>query len=116
MTGHRPFKDLTKKFPAKRKMRVAERVAELKEEMMLSEIRRARARSQKDLARALKVNQPAVARLEKRANMQVSNLKHYVEALGGSLEITAKFPNAGKVIITNFKKVRRAASSKSKGA
>ena len=83
---------------------------------MLSEIRRAWARTQKDLARALKVKQPAVAKLEKRADMYVSNLKHYVEALGGSLEITAEFPNAGKVIITNFKKVRRAASSKSKGA
>jgi hypothetical protein len=33
--------------------------------------------------------------------MYVSNLRRYVEALGGSLEITARFPE-GTVNITNF--------------
>jgi hypothetical protein len=33
--------------------------------------------------------------------MYVSNLRRYVEALGGSLEITARFPE-GAVNITNF--------------
>ena len=38
------------------------------------------------------VGQPAVAKLEKRTDMHVSNLRRYVEALGGTLEITARFP------------------------
>jgi predicted transcriptional regulator len=60
-----------------------------------------RAQSQQELARRLKVGQPAVAKLERRADMYVSNLRRYVAALGGSLEITARFPE-GVVNITNF--------------
>ncbi len=45
--------------------------------------------------------QPAVARLERRADMYVSNLRRYIEALGGKLEIMARFPDAS-VSITNF--------------
>lgn len=101
MTGHRPFSELIAKFPAKRKARVAARVTELKAEMALAELRQARELSQEDLARLLGVNQPAVAKLEKRADMYVSNLRRYVEAMGGTLEITAKFPG-GAVTITDF--------------
>ena len=107
MSGHRPFTELTSIFSPKRKGRVAARVAELKAEMALAELRQARAQTQEDLARALKVNQPAVAKLEKRADMYVSNLRRYVEALGGKLEITASFPE-GEVAITNFSDIGRA--------
>jgi transcriptional regulator with XRE-family HTH domain len=101
MAGHRPFKELTKGFSKAREARVVARVSELKHEMALHELRQARERSQQDLARELKVGQPAVAKLERRADMYVSNLRRYVEALGGSLEITARFPEGG-VSIINF--------------
>ncbi len=104
MTGHRPFTELTKKLSARRRARVAERVAELKAEMALAELRQAREHSQEELARVLKVNQPAVAKLEKRTDMYVSNLRRYVEALGGKLEIVARFPEAA-VTITNFAEI-----------
>jgi DNA-binding transcriptional regulator YiaG len=94
MTGHRSFKELTKGFSPARKARVAARVSQLKADMPLHELRQARERSQQDLARELNVGQPAVAKLERRADMYVSNLRRYVEALGGSLEITARFPKA----------------------
>jgi transcriptional regulator with XRE-family HTH domain len=101
MTGHRAFSELTKGLSAERKARIAEKVKALKADMPLAELRQARERSQEELARKLKVNQPAVAKLEKRTDMYVSNLRRYVEALGGSLEITARFPE-GTVNITNF--------------
>ena len=101
MTGHRPFKQLTESFSEERKTRVTEKVAGLRCEMALAELRLARARSQVELARLLKVKQPAVAKLEKRADIYVSNLRRYVEALGGTLEITARFPDTA-VTITNF--------------
>ena len=101
MTGHRPFKDLTKKFSPERRARVTARIAELRAEMALAELRQARDRSQKELARTLKVKQPAVAKLEKRTDMYVSNLRRYIEGLGGSLEIIATFPE-GRVSIMNF--------------
>ena len=50
MTGHRPFKELTKGFSAARKARVAARVSKLKTEMALHELRQARERSQEDPA------------------------------------------------------------------
>jgi predicted transcriptional regulator len=69
--------------------------------MTLEELRKARSLSQEDMAATLAVNQPAVAKLEKRADMHVSNLRRYIEALGGTLEITAHFPEAS-VIISNI--------------
>jgi transcriptional regulator with XRE-family HTH domain len=99
MTGHRPFTELTKGFSAARKARVASKAEALK--MTLDQLRRAREVSQEELARELEVGQPAVAKLERRADMYVSNLRRYVEALGGSLEITARFPD-GSVTIANF--------------
>jgi len=51
-------------------------------------------------AETLAVGQPAVAKLEKPGDMHVSNLRRYVEALGGTLEITAHFDNT-TVIISN---------------
>jgi transcriptional regulator with XRE-family HTH domain len=101
MTGHRPFSELTKNFSRERKARVAAKARAIKAEMPLAELRQAREISQVELARSLKVGQPAVAKLEKRADMYVSNLRRYIEALGGSLEITARFPE-GTVNITNF--------------
>jgi transcriptional regulator with XRE-family HTH domain len=99
MTGHRSFTELTKGFSAPRKARVASKAQALK--MGLHELRQAREVSQEELARELEVGQPAVAKLERRADMYVSNLRRYVEALGGSLEITARFPE-GSVTIVNF--------------
>jgi transcriptional regulator with XRE-family HTH domain len=101
MTGRRPFSELTKNFTPERRARTAAKLRAFKASMPLAELRQARERSQKELARALKVGQPAVAKLEKRADMYVSNLRRYIAALGGSLEITARFPE-GVVKITNF--------------
>jgi len=98
MTGHRPFKELTKTFTPARRGRVAAKAAALREEMTLEELRKARDFSQEEIAETLEVGQPAVAKLEKRGDMHVSNLRRYIEALGGTLEITARFPDATVVI------------------
>src|SRR5271169_6634020 len=101
MTGHRPFSELTKDFTPERRARVAAKAAVLREAMTLEELRKARSLSQEDIAATLTVGQPAVAKLEKRADMHVSNLRRYIEALGGTLEITARFPDAS-VVLTNI--------------
>ncbi len=72
--------------------------------MALHDLRKARALTQKALGEALSVNQPAVAKLERRADMYVSNLRSYIEAIGGPLKIVAEFPE-GEVTITNFSQV-----------
>jgi DNA-binding transcriptional regulator YiaG len=101
VTGHRPFSELTKDLTPARRARVAAKAALLREAMTLEELRKARGLSQEDIAATLTVGQPAVAKLEKRADMHVSNLRRYIEALGGTLEITARFPDAS-VVLTNI--------------
>lgn len=101
MTGHHPFEGLRSKFSAERRARNADATRGELRKMALHELRQARAKSQAELAGALRVGQPAVAKMERRADMYVSNLRRYIEALGGRLEITAKFPDA-EVAILNF--------------
>ena len=71
------------------------------EEMPLHELRRARGLSQKILAQTLRVQQPAIAKLEQRTDMYISTVRSHIEAMGGELEIVARFPE-GAVRISNF--------------
>lgn len=70
-------------------------------EMPLNELRQARGLSQKMLAEVLRVQQPSVAKLEKRTDMYLSTLRSHIEAMGGQLEVVARFPD-GVVKIRNF--------------
>ena len=54
-----------------------------------------------------KVNQPAVSKLEQRADVYVSSLRSSIEAVGGKLKIVAEFPK-GVLAITNFSAVGEA--------
>jgi DNA-binding XRE family transcriptional regulator len=73
-------------------------------EMPLQELRNARGLSQKMLAEALGIQQPAIAKMEKRTDMYISTLRSHIEAMGGHLEITAHFPD-GTVRIANFSQI-----------
>ena len=101
MSGRHPFSELTRDFPPERRRRLDNIKRELLAEMPLHELRRARALTQRDMAKMLKVNQPAVSKLEQRADVYVSSLRSYIEAVGGKLKIVAEFPE-GEVAITNF--------------
>jgi DNA-binding transcriptional regulator YiaG len=79
--------------------------------MALDELRQARAMTQVHLAKILRVNQAAVSKLERRADMYVSTLHDFVKAMGGELKITAQFPE-GTVEITQFEDVEKAAVGK----
>jgi transcriptional regulator with XRE-family HTH domain len=61
----------------------------------LHELRRAREMTQVALAKQLNMVQPSVSRLERQADLYVSTLRRYIEALGGRLEIHAVFPDLG---------------------
>ena len=70
-------------------------------EMPLHELRQARGLSQKMLAEVLNVQQPSIAKMEKRTDMYLSTLRSHIEAMGGELDIIARFPD-GTVKISNF--------------
>lgn len=101
MTGHRSFEELRRSLGSERRARNERATTVMLNELALRELRQLREKTQKQLAHDLKIGQPAVARLEKRADMYVSNLRKYVEALGGQLEIVARFPDTS-VTIKNF--------------
>ena len=69
--------------------------------MPLNELRQARGLSQIALAEILDVQQPAIAKLEKRTDMYLSTLRSHIEAMGGQLDVIARFPD-GAVKISNF--------------
>jgi DNA-binding XRE family transcriptional regulator len=71
-------------------------------DMALDELREARALTQEHLAKILRINQSAVSKMERRADMYVSSLQDFVKALGGTLEIRAVFPQ-GTVRISQFR-------------
>ena len=85
---------------ASKRIVAAAKVA-LRGQMSLAELREARKLTQDALSQTLQVGQPAIAKLEKRTDMYVGNLRRFVEAMGGELEIVAHFPD-GDVTINNF--------------
>ena len=99
-----PFNDLTAGFSAERRDGVELLKQELRSEMTLAELRSARRLTQEAVAETLDVGQSAVAKLEKRTDMYVSNLRRFIEATGGTLDIRARFPD-GEVTITNFAEI-----------
>jgi transcriptional regulator with XRE-family HTH domain len=56
-------------------------------------LRKAREQSQEAVAKQLHIKQAAVSKLERRTDMYLSTLRSYIEAMGGKLEIIARFPN-----------------------
>jgi predicted transcriptional regulator len=78
---------------------------QLDAEMDLAEVRRAMKLSQEELGQTLQINQGSVAKIEKRADMYVSTLRRFIEAMGGELEIVARFADHS-VKIRNFSDVR----------
>jgi DNA-binding XRE family transcriptional regulator len=88
--------------PARRK-KVEARAAELvSQEMTLQELRRARKLTQVRMAKALRITQDGVSRLERRTDLLLSTLRNSVEAMGGSLSLVAKFPDREPVIISGI--------------
>jgi len=81
--------------------KVTQKTQQMLQEMPLHELRQARGLSQKMMAEALHIQQPAVAKIEKRTDMYLSTLRSHIQAMGGELEIVARFPE-GSVKIQNF--------------
>ena len=88
------LEDELARLPGERRAKVDARAALLiAEEMTLRDLRHALDRTQVRLARELGVKQETVSRLEKRSDMLLSTLRGYVEAMGGELDLLAKFPD-----------------------
>ncbi len=97
----RKFSDLRQAMTPQARAQAEQKTQSMIAEMRLHELRRARGLSQKVLAETLHVQQPSEAKMERRTDMYISTLRSHIEAMGGELEVIAKFPD-GVVKINNF--------------
>jgi DNA-binding XRE family transcriptional regulator len=95
------FSDLRAQMSPESRARAEAKAEVMLAEMPLNELRQARGLSQKMLAEVLHVQQPSIAKIEKRTDMYLSTLRSHIEAMGGELEVVARFPD-GSVKISNF--------------
>ena len=65
----------------------------IEEEMTLRDLRQVQHLKQKRVADILGIEQDSVSRMERRADMLLSTMSSYVEAMGGKLRLIAEFPN-----------------------
>ena len=98
------FDDLVARLPAEEREAIAVRARELiEEEATLRQLREARHRSQEQIAQTLGIQQAAVSKMERRTDMYISTLRNLIRAMGGELEVTARFPDRPPVRINQFR-------------
>jgi DNA-binding XRE family transcriptional regulator len=99
------FSELRKKMSPESQEKAKAKIRVMLSEMALDELREARRLTQEQLAERLHVKQPAVAKIERRADMYLSTMRGVIKAMGGQMEILAVFPE-GKVTIKQFRDLR----------
>ena len=97
----KPFNTLRKKMSPLAQKTASAKTERMLKEMPLQELRQAHQMSQERIAEILHTKQANVSRIERRTDMYISTLRSYIEAMGGQLDIVARFPN-GKVHINQF--------------
>lgn len=105
MSGHKPFNALTEGMSQERRKSIEARKVDLYEDMALRELRKAIGASQEQMGNALNVNQPAIARMERRNDIRIQSLRRMIEAMGGELEVKARFPDF-EVTLTDYQEQR----------
>jgi hypothetical protein len=89
----RTLNQIISERPVERQERIDSLYREMKGQVEgLSELRRIAGKAQVDIAAALNIKQPSVSKIEKQADMYLSTLRSYVEAVGGELELVVKLP------------------------
>ena len=95
------YQRLRKRMDEESRQRAASRAKAMMSEMPLQELRRARQLSQEAMAELLGQRQSGISKIEQRTDMYMSTLRRYIEAMGGHLDVVARFPE-GEVRITQF--------------
>ena len=99
----RTLNEIIADLPPERQAAVEARYQELKQEVEgLRELRQIAGKAQADIATALHIKQPSVSKIEKQADMYLSTLRSYVEAMGGRLNLIVEFPDHTPVMLTGL--------------
>lgn len=90
-------------LPPEDRERIAFRPAEFVREVEgLRGLRQIAGKAQTEIAAALNIKQPSVSKIENQADMHLSTLRSYVEAVGGELELTVRLPKRPAVRIRSL--------------
>jgi hypothetical protein len=90
----RTLNEVIATLPKGERAKIEARARELiAEEMSLQALRKAIGKTQTAIAKRLKVGQDAVSKLETRSDMYISTLRGFIKAMGGELELVARFPD-----------------------
>lgn len=90
--------ELRRRRPPNR-VRVAAIKRGLELDLALSELRERRGMTQEQVAAHLETSRPNVSRIEHEDDMRLTTLQRYVAALGGELELVARFPDGERTTI-----------------
>lgn len=102
----KPFSTLRNKMSSPAQKAATKKTKKMLKEMPLQELRQAHQLSQERMAELLHTKQANVSRIERRTDMYISTLRGYIEAMGGQLDIVARFPK-GEVSINQFQDIEK---------
>ena len=88
----RNFSELRKKMSPQARAHSEGAARKMVQALPLAELRDAQNITQMELAKRLNIDQSAVSKIEHRTNMYLSTLSDVIRAMGGQLELTARFP------------------------
>lgn len=85
-----------KKLPAAERAAIAEGARRKITALRLQQVREAAGLTQEELALRLGITQASLSRLEHRPDVKLSNIRKYVEAVGGRLEVSVVMPRQAR--------------------
>ena len=95
------FSELKSKMSSEALQKANNMTQQFLADLPLQELRQARHLSQENIAQIMHQKQASISKLEKRTDMYIKTLRSYINAMGGQLDIIARFPE-GDVRITQF--------------
>ncbi len=103
----RNINDIIASLPPEEQAQIEAGYQKLRQEVEgLRALRKIAGKAQADIAAALKIKQPSVSKIEKQADMYLSTLRSYVEAVGGELELLVKLPSHPTLRLNHFGDIR----------
>lgn len=104
----RKLEEMIAALPRDEQQKIEHRYRELKQEVeSLRELRALTGNAQADIAASLHITQPSVSKMEKQADMYLSTLRNYIEAIGGELELIVRLPKGRAVRLNCFAEIQR---------
>ena len=105
-----PYREILNKLPEKERAAINKEAKKLLAEYRLQQLREALSMTQVELAELLDIRQASVSDIENRADLKLSTLNRYVEALGGKLHLEVEFPKKSRVKLDVSAEIERDAT------